>query len=223
MALPTGSPVAGRYLHTATKLNNGHVLIVGGSDSPATAELYDSATETFTVTGSPHISRMLHTATLLSSGKVLIVGGSDLVTGATASAELYDSATGTFEIVGSLATPRMRHKAVVLPDGRVLITSGVSTDDVSDPSVILASAEIFDPATNIFLPAANVDSGRTDGTVTALQNGEVLVASGYHWALSNGSCCIVSGAIPSLYYPALGTFAPTDAMNAIHIGATASL
>ena len=83
----------GRVLHTATLLQDGKVLVVGGagtafnldptsagqsSSAPiATAEVYDPGSGTFSPTGSLAAGRTFHTATLLQDGKVLIVGGSD--------------------------------------------------------------------------------------------------------------------------------------------------
>ena len=83
----TGSMAVGRFLHTATQLQDGRVLIVGGvltsvSDPVATAEVYDPATGIFTMTGAMATARERHTATLLADGRVLIVGGTTS-TGAT--------------------------------------------------------------------------------------------------------------------------------------------
>src|SRR5262249_52890203 len=64
----TGSMGIERYLHTATLLPNGKVLVAGGTNDGVTsrrsAELYDPATGTWTATGSMGIARALHTATL---------------------------------------------------------------------------------------------------------------------------------------------------------------
>src|SRR5438552_5976754 len=65
----TGSLTTGRYLHTATVLPNGLVLVAGGIDpnfhATATAERYDPASGTWTATGSLNTARYEHTATLL--------------------------------------------------------------------------------------------------------------------------------------------------------------
>ncbi len=88
-----------RWWHTATLLPNGTVLVAGSEDVgqagakpnasnvPASAELYDPATGTWTTTGSMITGRWVHTATLLTNGKVLVAGG---YPGPLASAELYD-------------------------------------------------------------------------------------------------------------------------------------
>ena len=78
--------------HTATLLANGMVLVAGGITEELvvrdsgyssmmvitnTAEMYDPATETFTLVDGMIYERAHHTATLLSSDEVLIVGGRD--------------------------------------------------------------------------------------------------------------------------------------------------
>ena len=57
--------------HTATRLSNGKVLVVGGVDSKvnalSSAELYNPATETWTATGSLHAQTCLSSQLHLSS------------------------------------------------------------------------------------------------------------------------------------------------------------
>ncbi len=66
---------AGRVYHSATRLPDGKVLIVGGHSAdgePPLAELFDPATETFAVVASPGLpSRALHAAVALADGDVL--------------------------------------------------------------------------------------------------------------------------------------------------------
>ena len=72
-----------RSSETATLLHDGRVLIAGGYNCApagadgtwASAELYDPATGTFSLTGSMAAPRQQHTATLLTDGRVLVVGG----------------------------------------------------------------------------------------------------------------------------------------------------
>ncbi|MBI4349974.1 MAG: hypothetical protein HY550_00900, partial [Elusimicrobia bacterium] len=75
----SGSMTAARYVHTATLLPDGKVLITGGRGSGgaalSSAELYDPADGTVSATGTMGAARVYHTATLLPNGKVLFVGG----------------------------------------------------------------------------------------------------------------------------------------------------
>ena len=111
---PTGSLNTARYLHTATLLPNGMVLVAGGHiSSPnvtASAELYDPANGTWTATGSLNTARGEHTATLLPNGMVLVAGGYSAGTNI-ASTELYDPASGTWTPTGSLIAKNLKDHA----------------------------------------------------------------------------------------------------------------
>src|SRR5438034_7345390 len=53
----TGNLNIARYGHTATLLQNGKVLVVGGYGGETSAELYDPATGTWSITGSQNTAR----------------------------------------------------------------------------------------------------------------------------------------------------------------------
>ncbi len=135
----TGSLHVTRAWSTATLLGNGEVLVAGGYNYNyfsggvvGSAELYDPASGTFTLTGPLNHPRYYHQAVLLNDGRVLVMGGNF----AGNSAELYDPSTGSFSVTGSMATGRVFFTATVLNSGAVLAAGGAGT----------ASAEIYEAA-----------------------------------------------------------------------------
>jgi len=204
----TGSMKTARSEHTATQLNNGMVLIVGGSNSPS-AELYDPATGSFTPTGNLNTARSGHTATPLANGMVLIAGGGDSDGNILASAELYNPATGTFTLTkGTMNAARYLHTATLLSNGSVLITGG------SGDSGTLGSAEYYYPTYGYFYQTGTLHYARERHTATLLNNGMVLIAGG---AGASGV------ATAELYNPATGYFALTGTLNAWREFASATL
>jgi hypothetical protein len=196
----TGSMNVPRYEQTATLLNNGNVLVVGGSGSSSTAELYNPTSATFSYTGSPKVARFYGmTATLLQNGEVLIVGGSGSPF-ATAAAELYNPATGTFSNTGSLNTARVWHTATLLSNGEVLITGGQDSTGAAN-----ITAELYNPATGTFAYTASLHTARANHTAAPLANGSVLIAGGV-----SGSTYLSAA---ELYNPTNGTFSVTGNLH----------
>jgi len=215
---PTGSMKVARTNHTATRLQNGKVLIVGGYDNGnaalASAELYDPSVGAFTPTGSLSAALGNHTATLLPNGKVLIVG-STYSNNWQPVCELYDPVTGVFVPTGATCKPRYSDfTATLLQNGKVLVVGGHG-GSFQDPS-----AELYDPATGTFSLTGNVASGGSifGHTATLLENGKVLIAGGW-----SGNSRMSTTSRVELYDPISGIFESTNPMNTNRSHHTATL
>jgi hypothetical protein len=226
-----GNMTAARAAHTATRLNDGRVLVVGGDliffnglqnpaiQSLASAEIFDPSAGTFTATGIMSTPREQHTATLLNDGRVLVAGGSDFAVGNNSptatvlgTAELYDPSTGHFGSAINMTTARDFHTATLLTSGKVFIAGGIA-----DPGTFLSSAELFDPNNGSFsATAASLTAPRFYHDATALSDGTVLLTGGA--GLSSGSL-----ATAEIYDPAKGTFTATPDMISAHIWHTSTL
>jgi hypothetical protein len=199
----TAALARARYFHTATLMDGGKVLVVGGGLADGSvlnqAELYDSTNGKWVTTAaSLSQPRMGHSATLLSGGKILVVGGWD-GSAYVASAELYDPSKGTWTVTGSLNQERQYHTATELPDGRVLVTGGWND------SFTLTSAELYDPATGRWTVTDSLSQPRDSHTATLLPNGKVLVVGGW------GTTSYLASA--ELYDPATGKWNAATRLN----------
>ena len=121
-----GAMAIRRHKHDAVLLNDGSVLITGGSDERdsegvyASAELFDPHTRNFRSGGTLRQARYKHrgTSVLLSNGQVLLAGGA-------ARAELFDPTTKSFSLLGDTTRLAGQFSATaVLTTGQVLISGG---------------------------------------------------------------------------------------------------
>lgn len=176
----TGSMSVARGELTLTMLPNGNVLAAGGvtaaGDPLASAELYNPVTGRWTLTGKMNVPRDEHTAVLLASGNVLVMGGEDINGISTARTELYNHTTGKWTLTGNLNTGRIEHTSTLLMNGNVLVSGGMNV--TINGSTVLASAEIYNPGTGVWIRTGILHNARTGHTATLLHSGMVLDASG---------------------------------------------
>ena len=136
----------------------------------------------FAFTGAMGSGRAGHTATLLPNGNVLIAGGGQLdvddLLVSTVTAELYDPQTGEFASTSQLSIAREFHTATLLTDGTVLITGGNVFDGYPTWLTPTALAEIYVPASGVFVPLGSMAVGRSGHSATLLADGRVLIVGG---------------------------------------------
>ena len=175
-----GSLPTPRAAHTATRLDNGTVLITGGcvedgcepGDETATGLLYDPITARFGAAGRMNEPRNGgHSATLLPDGRVLLAGGW-VGSRPTTTVELYDPEKLRFVSANPMREARADHTATLLSSGKVLITGGY------DGTNVLSSAELFDPVSGTFSATESMTTPRAIHGAAHLPGGQVLITGG---------------------------------------------
>jgi hypothetical protein len=176
----TGSMTAARGNLTVTLLASGKVLAAGGingANNPiGSAELYDPTSGKWTPTGKMITARDEHTAVLLSSGNVLVAGGENAAGVTTNKTELYNPSTGIWSATGNLNTSRLEHSSTLLANGNVLIAGGNNV--TNNATTVLASAELYTPATGKWTKTGSLANARVGHTATLMVSGMVMAASG---------------------------------------------
>jgi Kelch motif len=180
-----------RFEATATVLTDGRVLIVGGfggagTNSPTglqypalkSAEIFDPAVGAFTGAGSMSEGRAWQVATRLADGSVLVAGGLGGGTGSgtLSTAERFQPTTAAWTEVAPMAQGRSGASASALTSGMVMVTGGETVDQGTRHS--LATAQVYDPAKNLWHPAGSMSCPRSGAGTALLADGSVLVIAG---------------------------------------------
>lgn len=167
--IPTAPPGQPRSSHVAVLLQDGRVLVAGGSlptglfralggrilgitgrqggDALASTEIYDPDSETWSDAGALATPRLNATVTLLQNGKVLVAGGEN-GGDPLSSAEIFDPESETWSVLPDMASAHTLHTATLLPDGRVMIAAGNQGDlsaRIDTGPVDAGAVEFFDP------------------------------------------------------------------------------
>ncbi|MGO9261720.1 MAG: kelch repeat-containing protein [Bryobacteraceae bacterium] len=210
----TGDTVETDSGGAAILLANGTVLIAhdyvalspAPAHIPATAEIYDPVTGTFSSIGNQLVGG--DQAALLADGRVLFVI-------CCTADQVYDPASGTFAFTGAMTGVFEDGFASAMPaTGKFLVTGGYSEIGGG----ISAGACLYDSTTGTFVATGNMNTARYYHTATALGDGTVLVAGG-----TVDSLVWTATASAEIYDPAAGIFSPTGDMTTGRINHTATL
>jgi len=182
-----GSMTSSRTGHTATLLQDGRVLVTGGS-APLT-ELFDPSADTFTVATQEGIGPDPQGAVRLQDSRVFFIGDDQ--------SRIYNPSKRTFLPTDLPLVATRDRTAVLLPTGKVLITGGWQCGATCIERSDSADAELFDPARGNYSPAGPMTCPRSRHSATLLPNGKVLLVGGLNCAKAE------------LYDPSTGAFTET--------------
>jgi hypothetical protein len=179
--------VTARQLHSAVRLQDGRVALIGGLAGQAlgSIELFDpqGSGSVRLARCSLHTPRFFHRTTLLADGRVLITGGNSSLGGsapALREAELFDPLSETCSVIAippdsPLPAARELHIAELTSNGYVLLAGGLGTHDGQS---VLDSAEWYDPVRQIFVPATSLGTPRWAMAYGVLPSGDLWIAGG---------------------------------------------
>lgn len=116
--------------------------------------------------------------------------------------------------VTPMGARRAAHSATVLPDGRMLLAGGFQ-DDGHGRELAIASAELFDPATETFTYTSTLNEPRDGHGAVLLNDGTVLIVGG--WGINERTDTA------EIYDPATGKFTWVGSLSAPRANLTATL
>lgn len=129
-----------RAKHTAVRLKDGRVLVLGGVDSDnralASVEIFDPDTMAWRTAASLHAARYQAVAELLDDGRVLVIGGRNAAGRTMSSVEVYAPATDTWSEMPQMLVALKTLSSVKLTSGDVLVVG--CTDDEYGNTVSMA-------------------------------------------------------------------------------------
>ena len=158
----------------------GHALLIAGGTVPgelfgtvsASAELFDSNTDTWRFVQPMDVPRIGQVTVSLGNGRVLVAGGQDDSFQLQDSVQIFDIRTATWESAAPLPAPAADQSGIRLPDGNVLVTGGIVNGTAS------RQVWMFEPKNNRWRHLADMRYPRAGHASALLSRNRVLVFSG---------------------------------------------
>lgn len=168
-------PVLNGGGYTATLLRDGKVLFAGGY-AHSVAQLYDPATNIWTLAAPPLALRYSAQSVLLTDGRVLVAGG--LVSPAgplpfLTSAELYDPSANAWSRAGEISANGYQSVALsALANGQAIAAGG------GEDGRPTASAALFEPSSRTWSTTGSLNQPRSGAVAVKVADGSVMVVGG---------------------------------------------
>lgn len=185
-----GNMTQPRSAHSAFLLDDGTVLITGGSTGmgtlypTTTAEVYNPADNSFTAVGPMNYSHLAQLPGKLRDGRIVLGAAyyNDTHTSAggviTAESEIYTPDTRSFTVIPRMFKPRIDIGALGLLDGTLLIAGGVTTSKTY-PSIFQPTSEVYDPAAGAWKLSGIMSTGRDEFSGLLLDDGRAIISGGF--------------------------------------------
>ncbi len=191
------SMAQGSEKHTATKLLDGRVLVVGGfvrrslmnsiggysiDHGVSRVEQFDPVTSQWSAAGALASNRAFHTATRLASGDLLVIGGETFSLNPNTgeqeglpvnSIERFSAANGQWSVVGALPNALSGHTATLLANGRLVLLGGINVAGNATTTCLQ-----LDTTTYLSTACTPLPSSRSPKIAVLLPSGQILVAGG---------------------------------------------
>lgn len=164
-------------------------------------------------------------AVTMADGNVLVAGGTteEAAVGPRSYSSAYVFEGAAWSRVGVMVKAHSDPAFAVLQDGRVLVAGGYYVDLPDHPPArVLASTELFDPASGTWSPTSDLHLARYGAQAVTLADGRVLVVGG--WGDIDGGPSPLYGsprplASAELFDPRTGEWAPAGSLAVARHGA----
>jgi N-acetylneuraminic acid mutarotase len=231
MRFTTGPTMSSaRALHSAVRLNDGRVLIIGGADQNgivlSSCEIYNPNTNSFSTTGSMGTPRILHGASVLADGRVMVAGGTSTLVDVTAaitstlqSAEIYNPATGSWSGAANIGGYRLAPALSLLPNGQIMVSGGVQVSfffGFPISAISTTNVQRYNPGSNNWSNGPSMSQGRAGHQYNqvTLNDGRILMTGGINVPnlLGAQTAAPISGA--EVYNPTSNSWQTVNMPNA---------
>ena len=175
----TSPMLAARYAHSSVLLENGKVLIAGGSchaenfmgvarGGACGPEVFDPNMGTFSAADASGAAHNEEDAVIFADGRVLLLCAGTV-------AELYDSNSGKFTRTGDMRQRMDSCRGTLLKDGRVLVV-GMTREGDTMRAIPKWREQIYDPKSGSFSWLANPPLEIYDPVAVSVDDVRVLIS-----------------------------------------------
>lgn len=172
-----------RFRHTATRVANGDIIVLGGSNATGatnTCWRFPATGSAWTNCASMSATRSGHSATLLSDGRIFVAGGATTTAGFE---QIYDPTLNQWTATSVVSRTTVNHVAFERSGNSLIVWGGADSSGFSPtgtiPPLSATSQRYYFVDPQPSSSGASRFAVRAGHTATQLLDGRVLVAGGF--------------------------------------------